>query len=83
MEGTHDFNRHPWDPPETRSNIFNTLEIRSSWGGRELEAWYIGPAWDHYKCLKLQVPNTGGIRVSVQYKIYPQHRHVPIETPKD
>ena len=24
LEGIHDFNRHPWAPPTTRSNIFNT-----------------------------------------------------------
>ena len=30
-----------------------------------------------------QVQTTGGIRVSGQYKLYPQHSCVPIETPKD
>ena len=82
LEGTHVFNRHPLSPPITRETIFNPLEIRSSWGARSLEAWYIGPAWDHYRCLKLQVPTTGGIRFSVKYNMYPQYSHVPIETPR-
>ena len=46
-------------------------------------ACYIGPAWDHYRCLKFQVTTTCGIHVSGQYKLYPQHSHVTIETPKD
>ena len=41
------------------------------------------PAWDHYRCLKFQVPTTGGICVSSQYQLYPQHSGVPIETPRD
>ena len=83
LEGKHDFNRQPWSPPSTRENIFNPPEIWSSWGARALEAWYIGPARDHCRCLKLQVPTTGGICVSGQYKLYPQHSHIPIETPRD
>ena len=83
LEGTHDFNRHPWSPPATKSTIFNPPEIRSSWGGRSLESWYIDPTWDHYRCLKLQVPTTGGILVSVQYKLYPPHSCVSIETSRD
>ena len=83
LEGTHDFNRHPWAPPVKRAIVFNSPEIISSWEDRALEAWYLDPAWNHYRCLKLQVPTTGGIRVSGQYKLYPQHSHVPIEKPKD
>ena len=52
-------------------------------GSRTLEVWYISPARDHCRCLKFQVTNTGGICVSGQYKLYPQHSHVLIETPKD
>ena len=52
-------------------------------GARALEAWYIGIAWDHYRCLNFQVPTTWGIHVSIQYKIFQQHSHVPIETQRD
>ena len=34
-------------------------------------------------CQKFQVPTTVGIHVSGQYKLYPQHSRVPIETPRD
>ena len=32
---------------------------------------------------KFQVPTTCGLRVSGQYKMYPQHSCVPIEAPRD
>ena len=62
LEGTHDLNIHPWYLPSTRATIFNTQEIRSSWGDRALEAWYIGPAWDHCRCLKSRYrPQVGSV----------------------
>ena len=70
-------------PAYDKGNYIQSREIKSSWGARALEAWYIGTTWDHYMCLKLQVLTTGGIRFSGQYKIYPQHSHVPIEKPND
>ena len=67
----------------TRANIFNPQEILISWGARASEACYIGPAWDHYRCLKFQVLTIVGIRVSGQYKPKPKGIYVPIETPRD
>ena len=52
LEGQHDFNRIPFGPPGTRAMIFNPPEVRTSWGPRALDAWYIGPAWDHYRCMQ-------------------------------
>ena len=83
LEGAHDFNKHPWAPPATRATIFNPPETRTSWGARAIDAWYIGPAWDHYRCLEFQIPSTGGIRTSGQYQLYPQHCEIPLETPMD
>jgi hypothetical protein len=83
LEGTHDFNRHPFAPPATRATIFNPPESRTSWGARATDAWYIGPAWDHYRCLTFHVPSTGRERISGQYTLYPQHCNVPTESPMD
>eukprot|EP00978_Attheya_sp_CCMP212_P040823 scaffold226719_cov36-Attheya_sp.AAC.1 len=83
LEGHHDFNRVPMAPPGTRSTIFNPPESRTSWGPRALDAWYIGPACDHYRCLTFFVPSTGGERTSGQYKVYPKHVAVPRQTPMD
>ena len=41
LEGQHDFNRVPLGPPGTRATIFNPSELRTSWGPRALDAWYV------------------------------------------
>jgi hypothetical protein len=83
LEGAHDFNRVPWAPPGTRATIFNPPETRTSWGPRAIDAWYIGPAKQHYRCYSFYLPSTGGTRTSGQATFYPQHCAVPIETRMD
>ena len=83
LEGQHDFNRVPFGPSGTRGNIFNPPETRGSYGPRELDCWYVGPAWDHYHGMHFQIPSTGGYRTSTQYKLYPTHVQIPRETPMD
>jgi hypothetical protein len=83
LEGQHDFNRVPMAPPGTRGTVFNPPESRTSWGPRAVDAWYLSPAWDHYRCLKFAIPSTGGERTSGQYKLYPKHVNVPRRTPMD
>eukprot|EP00978_Attheya_sp_CCMP212_P045623 scaffold353781_cov35-Attheya_sp.AAC.1 len=51
-------------PPGTRGTIINPPETRSSWGPRAVDAWYLSPAWDHYRCLTFAIPSTGGERTS-------------------
>ena len=83
LEGIHDFNRHPWTPPGTRSTIFNPPETRTSFGPRAIDVWYIGPTPQHYRCYNFFLPSTGGIRTSGQATFYPQHCTVPKETLMD
>ena len=49
LEGLHDFNRAPFAPPGTRATIINPPETRTSWGPREMDAWYLSPAYYHYR----------------------------------
>eukprot|EP00978_Attheya_sp_CCMP212_P035112 scaffold150924_cov102-Attheya_sp.AAC.1 len=70
-------------PPGTRGTIFNPPETRSSWGPRAVDAWYLSPAWDHYRCLTFAIQSTGVERTSGQYKLYPKHVNVPRQTPMD
>ena len=59
LEGIHDFNRHLWAPPRTRATIFNPPETRTSFGPRDIYAWYIGPDPQHYCCYNFFLPSTG------------------------
>ena len=46
----YDWNAHPLAPPGTRAVIYRDTVTRISWGQRGLDAWYCGPAMDHYIC---------------------------------
>lgn len=58
LEGVHDFNRVPCVPPGTRATIFNPPEVRGSFGPRAFDAWYLAPAWNHYRCWHFSVSAT-------------------------
>ena len=73
LKGVHDSNKKPWLPPATRATILNPPNVRASWDKRVLDAWYVGPAWDHYRALTFFVPSTGGTGVSVNSQLYPEH----------
>ena len=64
LEGVHDFNRVPFAPPGGRWTIFNPPENRGSWEPRAIDAWYVGPAYNHYRCWVFWIPATGGYRIS-------------------
>ena len=51
----------------------NPPEIRGSFGPRALDAWYVGLAYNHYRCWQFFIPLTGGIRTSGQAHFYLQH----------
>ena len=83
LEGVYDYNRVLFAPPGTPVTVFNPPEIRDSWEPRALDAWYVGPAYNHYRCWKFFIRSTGGYRISGQANFYPQHYQVPIEHPWD
>ena len=83
LEGVHDFNRVPFAPPGGRWTIFNPPEARGSWEPRAIDAWYVGPAYNHYRCWEFWVPATGGYRISGNGRFYPEHCKLPIEEPVD
>ena len=50
LKGIHDFNRNPLAPPGMRATIFSPPETGTSFGPRAIDAWYIGPAPQNYRC---------------------------------
>ena len=80
LEFTHNFNRVPFALPSCYATIFNPPKTRTSWGPRDLDAWYCGPSYEQYREWKRHIPSTGGIRTSEQATFYPQQCTVPTET---
>ena len=50
--GPFDFTSTPLAPPGTRVIAHNKPSQRKSWAPRGEDAWYIGPALDHHRCIK-------------------------------
>ena len=45
-------------PPGTKFIVHKKPSDRLSWGYHGMEGWYIGPAMDHYRCLKIYMPKS-------------------------
>jgi hypothetical protein len=48
--GVYDYNRTPIGPPGTRVLVHNKPRQRGTWAPHDDDAWYIGPAFNHYRC---------------------------------
>ena len=48
--GIHDFSKVPLAPPGTKVIIHQKPGTRMSWDYRGKQAWYVGPAHNHYRC---------------------------------
>ena len=79
----YDWNAHPLAPPGTRAIIHSSTLTRTSWGPRGIDAWYCGPALDHYRCNHFYVPETRAMRISGSFYLYPSHCILPILTPTE
>ena len=66
-----------------RAVIYSDAVTRTSWGLTGLDAWYCVPAMDHYQCAHFFVRETGAIRVSGLYDLFPQHCIIPTFTRKE
>lgn len=48
-----------------------------AWGTRGIDAWYCGPALEHYRNMTFYVPTTRSTRMSGTYELFPQHCLLP------
>ena len=81
LEGPYDWNRYPLAPLGTRAIIYEDSDTRASWAPHGLDAWYLGPSKDHYRCHIYYVPETKGYRVSGSAELFPQHCREPAYSP--
>ena len=73
----YNWNTHPLAPPGTKAIVYEAPEGRRSWGTRGLDAWYCGPAMDHYRNCEFYVPATRAYRTSASFDLFPQHCQLP------
>ena len=50
INGRYDFNATPIAPPGIKVLAHLKADQRESWSAHAFEAWYVGPALEHYRC---------------------------------
>ena len=77
LNGPYNWNRYPLAPPGCKAVIYEAPVVCGSWASRGTDAWYLGPAADHYQCNVYYVPETRAYRISGSAKLFPQRCQVP------
>ena len=83
LEGHFNFNKTPMAPPGTKAIVYSDPSNRTSWGVHGEDAWYVGPAKEHYRCYKFFMPATKAFRITQAAMFYPSHCKMPQVSPAD
>ena len=81
--GPYDWNHFPLAPPGCKAVIYKSPATRGSWGSLGMDAWYLGPSLDHYRCNHYFVPETRAYRISGSAELFAQHCQVPFLSTND
>ena len=79
LNGVHNFQKIPMAPPGTKILIHSKPTKRASWAFHGVEGWYIGPSFEHYRCVKCYIPKTRSEVSSDTIQFIPSY--VPIPEP--
>jgi hypothetical protein len=58
LYGPFDFNKTPLAPLGTKALVYDNPATRTSWAPHATGGFYVGPATDHYRCLRFYIPAT-------------------------
>lgn len=81
--GPFSYNRTPIAPPGTKVLVHDKPTQRKSWAVHALDAWYLGPALDSYRCYRVWIWDTQSERISDTLEWFPQHVRMPTTTSTD
>jgi hypothetical protein len=59
----HDYNANPFAPLGCKVEAHLVLTIRESWAPHTASGFYVGNAWDHYRCHEIYIFDTCHTRV--------------------
>jgi hypothetical protein len=81
LNGPYDWNRYPLAPAGCKAVVYEDRDTRGLWASRGVDAFYLSPAIDHYRCDHYYVPETRAYRISGSSELFPQHCQLPSLTP--
>ena len=77
VHGIFDFNKHPLAPPGAQVIAHEKATHRKSWDIHGKDGWYMGPAFEHYRCVRVFIPTTGQERICDTVKFIPGKIPIP------
>jgi hypothetical protein len=83
LYGPFDFSKTPLAPLGTKALIYDDPASRASWAPHATDGFYVGPASDHYRCLRFYIPATRRFRFADTWRLYPSHCQVPVLSEDD
>jgi hypothetical protein len=60
--------------------VYKDGDTQGLWALHGVDAFYMGPSKDHYRCNLYYVPDTKAYHVSGSTELFPQHCQVPLMT---
>jgi hypothetical protein len=77
VNGCFDYNKTPIAPLGTKGLVYEDPAVRTSWVPHGTDAYYIGPALKHYRCLCFYMPATRSYHIADTWRLYPKHCTMP------
>ncbi len=81
--GQHDFNANPFAPLGCKVEAHIKPSVRESWATHTTSGYYIGNAWEHYRCHEIYITDTKHSRI--RETVFFKHKYLtmPNFTPAD
>jgi hypothetical protein len=83
LHGTYDYNKNPIAPPGTKVMVHVKPSVRQSWAPHAVPGWYLGTAFNHYRCHRVWLPSTRAERVCDTVTWFPTHVTMPVTSKAD
>ena len=81
--GNHDFNKVPLAPPGTKLIVHSKPGERKSWDYHGKAGFYIGPAFNHCRCIQVFMPDTHARRYTDTARMIPDWVPIPLTSIDD
>jgi hypothetical protein len=77
LNGHYYFNRIPMAPPGTHIIVHEKPYQRASWDHHGADGYYLGTAFDHYRCYQVHITKTKGTRIVDTVEFPPSKTAMP------
>ena len=81
--GSYNFEATPMAPPGTQAFVHIKPANRATWGDHAEDAWYVGPALNHYRCTTVIMAKSSAKRISDTVKFKHHTTKLPNITPAE